>query len=1359
MFTATGEPVGEGFGDAAKGSITEPESIAETPEKLHYMYAEGGAIAVDEAGTVYLNDDDYNGVSPRQARVMSFKPCEAGEYEDYCYAEGEDIPIVPYGQAASRIALIGADRLAAANDEGVREYEIGGPGAPSCTTPISGQLKAMSANPTSGEVFYYTVSDRSIHRLGPCDPESGEFEELQSAMKPVPTTKELLALAVNAGLAWGESRPPGTLYAADYENGAGDVFAPAEVFPPAVLSSAAANATTSSATLKARIDPRGSETSYRFQYLTRAAYEANQPDERQALTVKATGGLFGLAFKGKSLGGEFSADLSAGSTEATALATAAGSADLKAGVGTADLHGAVGKGAVVAESSTVTLASTSEGAFAVGQTITGEGIPAETKINAVSGTELTLSAKATESAAGVSLHAGTPTLTGLSTSEGEFEAGQTISGEGIPANTTILSATATTLTLSAAVTKPGAAVAIAAGQTTLSNLSVSAGTFVAGQPISGAGIPAGTTIAAVHATSLEVSKAPTAPGEGVELSSAGPLPLAVGESVEGPGIAEGTKIAAIEAGKLTLSQPAEAEVEGAGLRAGLAFDATAGEVQAALAGLATIGAGDVAVSGGPGDEAGSHPYAVTFGGDLANRDLPEIEADSAGLTGGAAEATVATAHQGGNGFSGAAEAPPTPGEIPSGEAATAAAAISGLSPDTAYAFRAVASSACDPDHPSEPCEAKGAPTFFATYPSASAGPPDSRAYELVSPAQKHGGEVFPAAPALSSCPDAHGFPLNGECKPPSGSNSLIFPMQSAPNGDAVAFMGYAFSPGEGASVFNSYLSRRSAAGWQTTAMSPALLYTKGGQHLSYSPDLGAETIFQPTPPLAPGAPAGYSDIYLQSAAAPATLTPLLSAPPPNRGKGGLTLEYAGASADFSCQFFAANDALVGKTAHAPAPPDPTSAGRDLYEWCAGQLVPVNVLPGNEALASEEAALASNSPEAHAIAAGGRRVYWRSGTDLYVREDGQVTREVTHPGAFLAASADGLEALLDDGCLYSIATEACTDLTQGEGGFEGIAGHDADLSHVYFLDSAALPGAGENERGEEAQTGKDNLYLYRPGAGTVFIATLAASDNNASSGLADWATLAGNRTAQASPSGRYLAFASTASLTGYDNVGPCATKYSDELGEYVLLQVPCAEAFLYDSATGKLTCASCNPSGEAPRGPSTLRRIGGARGWLPQPRYLTDSGRLYFDSQDRLSARDVNGRTEDVYEHEPGGVGSCARAAGCVSLISPGSGAVDSNFLSMSEDGSDVFFTSRERLVSKDTDNLIDLYDARQGGGFAGEGEAAAGPCSGEACQGAQGASPAQPQAGSDSYAGPGNPQQKSSKSSKAAPSPPGGRRI
>jgi hypothetical protein len=350
----------------------------------------------------------------------------------------------------------------------------------------------------------------------------------------------------------------------------------------------------------------------------------------------------------------------------------------------------------------------------------------------------------------------------------------------------------------------------------------------------------------------------------------------------------------------------------------------------------------------------------------------------------------------------------------------------------------------------------------------------------------------------------------------------------------------------------------------------------------------------------------------------------------------------------------------------------------------------------------------------------------------VREDNRTTREVHDPGTFLTASPDGLQVLLSDGCLYSLASASCSDLTQGHGGFKGIAGQGRDLSRVYFVDSAVLPG--ENKRREEAEPGEPNLYLYEAGTGTHFIATLAPLDGGGGNeNLNDWAQAPGARTAEASPDGRYLAFGSTAPLTGYANVGPC--QKNANATEFI--PYSCKEVYFYDSSTGRLTCPSCNPTGEAPLGNSTLRRIYEAPGWLPQPPYLTDQGRLFFDSTEHLSARDTNGRVEDVYEDEPAGVGSCARVAGCISLISSGTASVDSNFLAMDENGSNVFFTTRERLVSADTDELLDVYDARVGGGFPAESEAAGAGCSGEVCQAPPNSPPASSSATS-SYQGTGN---------------------
>jgi hypothetical protein len=150
------------------------------------------------------------------------------------------------------------------------------------------------------------------------------------------------------------------------------------------------------------------------------------------------------------------------------------------------------------------------------------------------------------------------------------------------------------------------------------------------------------------------------------------------------------------------------------------------------------------------------------------------------------------------------------------------------------------------------------------------------------------------------------------------------------------------------------------------------------------------------------------------------------------------------------------------------------------------------------------------------------------------------------------------------------------------------------------------------------------------------------------------------------------------------------------------------------------------------------------GWergLYDSKALSESGRLFFNSNDALLSRDTN-ETMDVYEWEPAGVGSCTEAKpsffpandGCIYLISTGESPFESEFWGASPDGEDVFFLTASSLVPQDP-GLVDLYDARVGGGFASA--TAKAPCEGEACQ-----SPPPPPAfgtpASRSYKGPGN---------------------
>jgi hypothetical protein len=210
---------------------------------------------------------------------------------------------------------------------------------------------------------------------------------------------------------------------------------------------------------------------------------------------------------------------------------------------------AAGAGDLTTGSQEVTGVTTAAGAFAVGQAIYGEGIAAGTTITALEpagpGT-LTLSADATETAAGVRLGAlaaatgdlsaatGTGTLaekstevTALATTAGAFAVGQEVSGTGIPAGTTIAALEPTgpgTITLSAPVNEneSGNGVELHAGSREVTGLSISAGpgAFVVGQTIFGKGIPSGTTITAVGAGSLTLSQPAGEAGTGVGLGVA-----------------------------------------------------------------------------------------------------------------------------------------------------------------------------------------------------------------------------------------------------------------------------------------------------------------------------------------------------------------------------------------------------------------------------------------------------------------------------------------------------------------------------------------------------------------------------------------------------------------------------------------------------------------------------------------------------------------------------------------------------------------------------------------------------------------------------------------------------------------------
>ena len=314
---------------------------------------------------------------------------------------------------------------------------------------------------------------------------------------------------------------------------------------------------------------------------------------------------------------------------------------------------------------------------------------------------------------------------------------------------------------------------------------------------------------------------------------------------------------------------------------------------------------------------------------------------------------------------------------------------------------------------------------------------------------------------------------------------------------------------------------------------------------------------------------------------------------------------------------------------------------------------------------------------------------------------------------------------------------------------GVLGASTDLSKVY-LAADGVCSENENSEGHTAQAGQPNVYLYEPGESCAdktltFVGTLVLGDiSTGAFGVgapSPVASVPRAHVARVSPDGDHLAFDSTARLTGYDN-----TDANSGAADW--------EVYLYDAtsgASGRLACASCNPSGARPEGANLQRGEGElwTAAWIPSYQFelygrrplSSDGKRLFFNSADPLTPRDTNG-AQDVYEWEAPGTGTCttskpeysAQNGGCVSLISTGESEEDSEFVEASTDGRDVFFRTEEGLAPQDP-GLIDIYDARAGGG---EAPAVSPPaCEGDACQSVPPA-PGAKTPGSVAFSGPGN---------------------
>jgi hypothetical protein len=700
---------------------------------------------------------------------------------------------------------------------------------------------------------------------------------------------------------------------------------------------------------------------------------------------------------------------------------------------------------------------------------------------------------------------------------------------------------------------------------------------------------------------------------------------------------------------------------------------------------------------------------------------------------------------------------------------TVGAQLEGLSPAKVYHYRVIAHNDLG--------EAVGRDHTFTTQGTPTTGLIDGRAWEMVSPTDKHGASLEM-----------------------STAESGLF--QAAENGDGISYFAEAPITSEPAGTrsfaYSQLLSERGPEGWleaediTTPEESVEGLVSGGGltEYKMFSSDLSSALVEpQGATPLCsePATECPERTPYLRHAAT-GVFQPLVTPQNVLKGTkyGGKEQEprheqqpgVGGAGFEEGVEFVSATPDLSHVVLGSPLALTPGfkegfgSGPFSLYMSTPGeppseQLQLLSILPNGKPAAEEgqESNLGNaNRGVRNAISSDGRRVVFESGvhggeTHLYVRDlslgktlqldvvqSGVISPGGAHP-LFVDATPDDSrvffldsQRLTDDSnaqvdepdlymCEITVAaghmTCAVKDLSVplNAGERADVVGPDLGVSesgtYVYFVASGVLaPGATE---------GSPNLYVADVVSETTrLVATLSSADQP------DWTHVGEEEdefkgiTSRVSANGRYVAFMSQQSLTGYDNEDVTSQAPGERVDEEVFLY-HAPEPERLGTEAGSLVCVSCNPTGARPHGvldppnageeelpllvdrPAVWKGMwlaGSLPSWpqistlsaLYQPRNLTSEGRLFFDSADALVPQDVNGK-EDVYEYEPAATGSCTLSSGCVGLISSGTSSEESAFIDASRtgpggsEGEDVFFMTAAKLAPQDTDDALDVYDA------------------------------------------------------------------
>ncbi|HEX8689652.1 MAG TPA: fibronectin type III domain-containing protein, partial [Solirubrobacterales bacterium] len=605
--------------------------------------------------------------------------------------------------------------------------------------------------------------------------------------------------------------------------------------------------------------------------------------------------------------------------------------------------------------------------------------------------------------------------------------------------------------------------------------------------------------------------------------------------------------------------------------------------------------------------------------------------------------------------------------------ATAGVILEGLEPGTTYHYRFVAQSSGggpvfgeDPDgkEGEEASFQKGVERTFRTFSSAgpplsctanqafrtgfSAELPDCRAYEMVSPLEKGNADV-----AL----------WIGK----GGSPARRFEIdQSATSGDMFTFTSTtAFADPEAAPFYSQYLAERGGGGWASESISPPRTespLTADGLTTEFQ-GLSANLCMawlrhNSVATLADGAIEKYLNLYRRENCSDLPSYEALSTvEPPNRAPDKYDVVTGGFSTDGTHSIFTANDSL-----HADAPMLKEQELL-LYEHTPEGLRFVCYLPNGSPSSKACAAGTGAGPGGtessvhNAISADGSRIFWTAFSgdtgfgsnpgapgQIYARINGEETVEVSGSKSpesawYWTAADDGSKAIFEfsQGPLKDQLYEF--DVATETATL--IAGEvDGPMGASEDASRIYFASKEDLDGGGPANTGAHNLYLYEADeADFSFIMALAAEDIRGTHVVpAPIDDVPFQRAGRVSADGQHATFTSVAS--------PMPNGY-DNLD--AVSGEPVQEVYRYDAEEGILVCVSCNPTGARPAGESigdveepywVAARIQGWEALQHAPRVISEDGsRVFFESREALVARDTNGAW-DVYQWEEAGRGSC-----------------------------------------------------------------------------------------------------------------------